>query len=286
MKALIKIKEELCKEYRILCRQYDDKEAKIKKEYKKKFGLKKDLFRIESNLELSKIGSRIEIIANTIDAVDAKIKLYSEIQSNPNNNTASSSSIIEAINNMKQVIEKDYQKLDTLLEKEQLKREFNIERKKGLAKYELEEYITSGAILGLTLIAIPANLFLSSLLPLSIPAITTISCLIGAITTTILKVNYTNKRIKLFKRLNNKLKDEKLSETSQNTLQELDEIFEQISKKKTDLTIMTTILKEQEKSYEESKEQERKQTNTSLTHQEEYTEDYSKDDQIKLSLRK
>ena len=285
MKALIKIKEELCKEYRILCRQYDDKEAKLRKEYKKKFGLKKDLFRIESNLELSKIGSRIEIIANTIDAVDAKIKLYSEIQSNPNNNTASSSSIIEAINNIKQVIEKDYQKLDILLEKEQLKREFNIERKKGLAKYELEEYITSGVILGLTLIAIPTNLFLGSLLPLSIPAITTISCLIGAITTTILKVNYTNKRIKLFKKLNNKLKDEKLSETSQNTFQELDEISEQISKKKTDLTIMTAILKEQEKSYEAAKENEKNQI-MNQTLQKTHTEDYTQETEIKLNLKK
>ena len=184
---------------------------------------------------------------------------------------------------MKKIIEDEYKKLDILLEQYHLEKEFNIERKEGIGKYQLDEYLTIGSLIGL-LLGIPINVFFSGIIPLSIPTITILSGLLGATITSIIKIIHTQKRIKLFNTLNNKLGENKISQKENKS------IFKKILKKETDITTMITILKEQERSYEEAKENERKKHMLNINH-EKNIEQHEKTDEkyeegIKLNLRK
>lgn len=255
MKALEKTKNELVKEHDRLCDVHDELLKKYKSRVKAKTLFDKKFSKIKDLMELRKLEARIDVLNDAIYSVDAKISLFNEmpkagIDSSKNTkNLSSSSSIKKSLDSMKSVIEKEYKKLDVLVQKKVLSHYFVDERRKGLKKYELGFNSSIGAMFGMGVAIFTSSLYQSFLLPFVFMGI-------GACVADIFSVLKTNRNIKLFNKLNDELKSDKLELSSENGMQEVFDLSSEINKKCHDIMVMETIYKEQLRSYEEAKEYE------------------------------
>lgn len=294
MIALDKSRKELAIEHDRLCDEHDELVKKYRQRIKNKSFIQRSILKNKTFIEIKKLESKIDVLSEAIDSVEAKKRLFegmpaSNISAAKRTSNASSESIKKAVDSMQEVIKKEYKTLDTLVTKKELCKEFLTERRKGLKKYDFGPMPLLGAVISAWVLGAPASVLLEGIIifsNLSFLLPVTIAGLFGAAVASVIKVVITNNRIKVFKELNSELGKDKLDLTSENPMQEVYDLNSQIYKKEHDIMVMETILKEQTRSYEEAKENERKQTKPSLSHQETYIEDYTRDDQIKLSLRK
>lgn len=294
MIVLDKSRKELAIKHDKLCDEHDELVKKYRQRIKNKSFIQRTIIKTKAYIEIKKLESKIDVLSDAIDSVEAKKRLFegmptSNINATKRTLNISSESIKKAINSMQEVINIEYETLNTLVTKKELCKEFLTERRKGLKKYDFGPIPLFGAVISAWVLGAPASVLLEGIITfsnLSFLLPVTVAGIIGAAIASIIKIVITNARIKVFNTLNDELGKDKLDLTSENGMQEVYDLTSKICKKEHDIMVMETILKEQERSYEEIKEQERKQPNTSLTLQEEYTEDYSKDDQIKLNLRK
>ena len=251
MKALEKTKNELVKEHDRLCDVHDELLKKYKSRVKAKTLFDKKFSKIKDLMELRKLEARIDVLNDAIYSVDAKISLFNEmpkvgIDSSKNTkNLSSSSSIKKSLDSMKTVIEKEYKKLDVLAQKKVLSHYFVDERRKGLKKYELGFNSLMGAMFGMGVSIFTSSLYQSFLLPFVFMGV-------GACVADIFSVLKTNRNIKLFNKLNDELKGDKLELSSENGMQEVFDLSSEINKKCHDIMVMETIYKEQERTLEEA----------------------------------
>lgn len=251
MKALEKTKNELVKEHDRLCDVHDELLKKYKSRVKAKTLFDKKFSKIKDLMELRKLEARIDVLNDAIYSVDAKISLFNEmpkagIDSSKNTkNLSSSSSIKKSLDSMKSVIEKEYKKLDVLAQKKVLSHYFVDERRKGLKKYELGFNSLMGAMFGMGVSIFTSSLYQSFLLPFVFMGV-------GACVADIFSVLKTNRNIKLFNKLNDELKGDKLELSSENGMQEVFDLSSEINKKCHDIMVMETIYKEQERTLEEA----------------------------------
>lgn len=255
MKALKKTKNELVKEHDRLCDEHDELLKKYKSRVKAKTLFDKKFSKIKDLIELRKLEARIDVLNDAIYSVDAKISLFNEMpkasvdSSKKTKNLSSSSSIKKSLDSMKSVIEKEYKKLDVLVQKKVLSHYFVDERRKGLKKYELGFNSSMGAMFGMGVAIFASSLYQSFLLPFVFMGF-------GVCVADIFSVLKTNRNIKLFHKLNDELKDDKLELSSENGMQEVFDLSSEINKKCHDIMVMETIYKKQLRSYEEAKEYE------------------------------
>lgn len=251
MKTLEKTKNELVKEHDRLCDVHDELLKKYKSRVKAKTLFDKKFSKIKDLIELRKLEARIDVLNDAIYSVDAKISLFNEmpkagIDSSKNTkNLSSSSSIKKSLDSMKSVIEKEYKKLDVLVQKKVLSHYFVDERRKGLKKYELGFNSSMGAMFGMGAAIFTSSLYQSFLLPFVFMGV-------GACVADIFSVLKTNRNIKLFNKLNDELKGDKLELSSENGMQEVFDLSSKINKKCHDIMVMETIYKEQERTLEEA----------------------------------
>ena len=256
MKTLEKTKNELVKEHDGLCDVHDELLKKYKSRVKGKTFFDKKLSKIKYLLDLRKLEARIDVLSDAIYSVDAKMSLFNEMPKagidNSRNlkNISSSLTIKKSLDSMKDVIEKEYKKLDILVQKKVLSHYFVDERRKGLKKYELGFSSSIGAMFGMGVAIFTSSLYQSFILPFVFIGI-------GALIADVFSVLKINRNIKLFNKLNNELKGEKLDLTSENGMQEVFDLSSKISKKCHDIMIMEIIYKEQLRNYEEAEEQEK-----------------------------
>lgn len=294
MIALDKSRNELAVEHDKLCDQHDELVKQYRKRIKNKSMIQKAIIKTKAYIEIKKLESRIDVLSNAIDSVEAKKRLFQELSSSnlsaaKRTTNASSESIKKAIDSMQTVIKKEYETLDILVTKKELCKDFLTERRKGLNKYNFGPIPLFGAVISAWVLGAPASVLLEGVITfanLSFLIPVTVAGLIGAAIASAIKVVLTNNRIKVFKSLNDELGKDKLDLTNDNGMQEVYDLNSKICKKEHDIIVMETILKEQTRSYEEAKENERKQQTLSPTLQETYTEEYTHDNEMKLSLRK
>lgn len=251
MKALDKTKNELIEEHDRLCDVHDELLEKYKTNIKNNSFIEKNIDKLKIAIELKKIEARISILSDAIESVDAKMTLFKEMPkagvdtTNNSKNTVSSKSIKNSLDSMKSVIEKEYNKLDILVYKKVLSHYFIDERRKGIKKYEVGYTSLLGGALGMAAAIIFSTAYQSMLMPF-------IFVLLGASIANVIKTIKINNNIKVFKKLNDELTEEKLELTSDNGIQEVYDLSSQINKKSHDIMIMETIYKEQMRNYEDA----------------------------------
>ena len=263
MKTLEKSKKELVLEHDRLCDEHDELLEKYKKRAKNKTFVDRSIYKIKLLIELRKLEERIDILSDAICSVDAKMSLFKEMPKAEIDSTkiinVSSDSVKKSIDSMKNIIKKEYKKLDKLVYKKVLSQLFVDERRKGIAKYDFGPVPALGFVMGAWIFGMPAASLLeavfsfsnlSFLIPVGIGATIGMSIAVAA------KIYITKKRIEIFNTLNSELGEDKLAMINDDGMQETYDLNSKIAKKCHDIMTMETICKDQERNYEIAKEQE------------------------------
>ena len=251
MKGLEKTKNELIFEHDRLCDVHDELLEKYKKGTKKGSLFDRKVSQLKMIIELKKLESRIDVMSEAIESVDAKISLFKEMPkagvdtSKSFKNISSSESIKKSLKSMREIIDKEYKELDILVNKKFLSHFYMDERRKGLKKYEFGFHSAMGAMFGMGIAILSSSLYQSALLPFVFMGF-------GACVADIIGVIKTKYKIKIFNKLNDELHNDKLDLICENGMQEVYDLSSKISKKCHDIMIMETIYKEQERTLEEA----------------------------------
>lgn len=265
MKALEKSRQELVELHDKLCDQHDELIEEIKKTNKKKYKLDNMIQREKLYIKLKQIEGKIDVLSDAIDSIDAKKHLYKEMPkaeldtTKPYKQYTSSESVKKSMENMREVIDKEYQVLDTLIAKRTLAYRYSTERRKGISKYDFGPIPLLGGVIAIWTLAIPYSAITNLTFSLStfLPGLA-FTFALGAAAATIIKTKITNKKIETFKTVNETLGEDKLDLINNNSMQESYDLDSKINKKIHDIMTMETIYKEQERAYEEAKEYESK----------------------------
>lgn len=144
---------------------------KYKKRVKNKTFVDRSIYKIKLLIELRKLEERIDILSDAICSVDAKMSLFKEMLKAEIDSTkiinVSSDSIKKSIDSMKNIIKKEYKKLDKLVYKKVLSQLFVDERRKGIAKYDFGPVPALGFVMGAWIFGIPAASLLEAVFSFS-----------------------------------------------------------------------------------------------------------------------
>lgn len=259
MKALEKTKKELIDEHDSMCDKHDELLEKYKKGFKSGSFFERKVNKLKMIIKLKQLETRVDILDDAIESVDAKMSLFKEMPKagvDPTKNTkvvASSKTIKKSLDSMKSVIDKEYNYLDLLVSKKVLAHYYLDERRKGLKKYDLGFNSVLGAMFGMAAAIIFSTSYQSFILPFIF-----MTC--GACITDIISVLKVKNRLKVFSKLNDEFQNDKLDLINENGMQEIYDLSSKINKKCHDIMVMETIYKEQMRSYEEALENESNKT--------------------------
>ena len=168
MKGLEKTKDELIFEHDRLCDVHDELLEKYKKGTKKGSLFDRKVSQLKMIIELKKLESRIDVMSEAVESVDAKISLFKEMPkaavdtSKSFKNISSSESVKKSLKSMREIIDKEYKELDILVNKKFLSHFYMGERRKGLKKYEFGFHSTLGAMFGMGVAVFTSSLYQST----------------------------------------------------------------------------------------------------------------------------